>query len=517
MRATTKHLLTHLALLCAISTSAIAGPTLQGPVTSGYYPSWGGYGNYLPNQIPAKNLDIVNYAFGDITPDCSIDTEKEKELHDKNFKALETLKNENPHLKILYSIGGENQITAKKFSVCAAYLDKRKKLAEAIKSFLATHPVFSGVDLDWETPTSEQEYKNYAALVNQIGETIGATADDSKSKYYITIALAPGEVTAIKYAQMKEHLDFINLMAYNYHGAWERATNNMAALYHNSNARNPNKDGSDTVDYTVQSAIKNGVIPSNKLIMGIAFHGPAWNDATPDPTDGTAANVLYRNATPIDPNKECLDYKCIFAKYDLKKYTRWVGESSAAIYYDPETKKLLSFDNAKSMNAKAQYIKNNNLLGAMYWELSKDVCGADSLAYQMRSSLGKEGAVYPCAKSRGLQLSNLQSSKFGVDEVVVANGGAWYSFKSYMKPGEQTVYTAEQSENIKQLMDKVGLQVLVKFASGQQLWCNANGKGATWQGEADLKFNFDRHTNIMVRTYDDAGTYRLACDYGQWQ
>jgi chitinase len=53
-------------------------------------------------------------------------------------------------------------------------------------------------------------------------------------------------------------------------------------------------------------------------------------------------------------------------------------EQQVASYsYNPSTRELISYDTAEVASLKAEYIKKNGYLGAMYWESSGDKTAAD--------------------------------------------------------------------------------------------------------------------------------------------
>ena len=89
----------------------------------GYYAAWDIYGTrYFVNRIPADRLTHINYAFFNISPegecllgDAVADTQyaypgdtPDAELRG-NFHQLHLLRDADPHLKILMSIGGWSQ------------------------------------------------------------------------------------------------------------------------------------------------------------------------------------------------------------------------------------------------------------------------------------------------------------------------------------------------------------------------------------------------------------------------
>jgi chitinase len=56
--------------------------------------------------------------------------------------------------------------------------------------------------------------------------------------------------------------------------------------------------------------------------------------------------------------------------------------------YDSSSKELVSYDTPNIVKLKAQYTNANGLAGSMFWELSTDKVGADSLVGVSAGVLG---------------------------------------------------------------------------------------------------------------------------------
>ena len=66
------------------------------------------------------------------------------------------------------------------------------------------------------------------------------------------------------------HLDFINVMSYDYHGSWDARTGHNSPLFADQDG-----DRELTVDYTVRLFLTLGV-PAEKLILGIPYYGRSF-------------------------------------------------------------------------------------------------------------------------------------------------------------------------------------------------------------------------------------------------
>lgn len=513
--------------LCCLSTAAYAADK----ITVGYYANWSAYHGYKPHQIPVDSLDVINYAFGNIcypgstqkgcekTTQCQV-AFSDPGIDKQNFAALAKVK---AKTKVVYSVGGWNNSNG--FYHCAQTPAKRQQLADSIKSFLQQHPVLDGVDLDWEFPVkggcadascnngvqqhSAQDKQNYADLLKVIRQAIG-------KDYLLTVAGPPADKGASQISDMPlaaiyEYTNYVNVMAYDYHGAWDRQTNFIAPLY---------ADGANNQQTNIDSALQayqQGGVPADKIVLGIPFYGIGFKLAS------VSGNGLYQAAQPLTTPKPDaganFSYKLIFDTF-LKSATdqiKWNNNSQTS-YYLGKDNVFLSFVGPKDIKVRADYIKQNSLKGAMYWELSQDTCGKNSLSYQMSAALERSKsqvpACLPKVEKYSLELDNLSKDYQVV--ITIADGDKWYKFDDPLEPKgkgiSDKVYTTENSSNISNLLGKRGLKVLVDFA-GKQLWCN-HAAGAASQPEAS-SFNFSANMHIMVRPYGgpSVGGYHLACTF----
>lgn len=123
-------------------------------------------------------------------------------------------------------------------------------------------------------------------------------------------------------------------------------------------------------------------MPSNKIILGVAAFShayrvppanafvegsqtklapyPKFDRSNPPSDEPTFADMI--KAGFLTPSGYTNSGKGILSRYDACSETPWV--------YNPKTKVLLSFDNAKSFMAKGKFIKDRGLKGFSIWEAS---------------------------------------------------------------------------------------------------------------------------------------------------
>jgi len=151
------------------------------------------------------------------------------------LKQINLLKQRNRNLKVLLSIGGWT--ISPNFTAPMATNAGRKTFAKSSVQLLKDHG-FDGLDVDWEYPTSKSEGQNWIDLMRETRLELDAYEEGlqerfaaakrfsfqiqkKRAHFYLTIAASAGPLkfTLMDPAAMEPHLDFVNLMAYDYSGS----------------------------------------------------------------------------------------------------------------------------------------------------------------------------------------------------------------------------------------------------------------------------------------------------------
>ena len=293
-----------------------------------------GYATYWDTSIPDPALlTHINYAFALIKDDFeSLDVKTPSRL-----RKIVDLKKSNPALKVVLSVGGWG---AGNFSEMAADENHRKKFCNNCLTEVKRYGL-DGIDLDWEYPTSTSagissspdDTKNFTLLVKELRQVLG-------NERLLTMASS----SSAKYVDFKStvpYFNFVNLMTYD----MGNPPQHNAALY---------KSGSSThrsCDESVALHLAAGV-PYEKMVLGIPFYG--YDDGS---VFGSAGQVDYRD----------------ILSYDTAKFTRrWDDTAKVPYLVNASGTVVMSYDDETSVGLKAEYVKQKNLLGAMYWNIEAD-------------------------------------------------------------------------------------------------------------------------------------------------
>ena len=383
----------------------------------GYFTQWGIYGrNYRVKNIDtsgsAAKLTHINYAFGNVRNnicevgltipsneatgaggDAFADYSKAFSAAESvsgvadtwdqplrgNWNQLKQLKAKYPNIKVLISLGGwtwsrgfasaarpENRV-AFVTSCVNAYIRGNLPVTDGAGGTGAAAGVFDGIDIDWEYPNAcglscggAEDRANFTALLAEFRRQLNLVRPG------LLLTIAPGagvdKIAATDPGQYHQYLDFINVMTYDFHGAFEPRTNHHSALF-----ASPNDPSTGNVKFynsndAIEAFLARGV-PASKLNLGIGFYGRGWTNVA------NVNNGLYQtgSAAPGTYESGIDDYKVL----KDRPGTIYTDANARATWkYDGNT--FWSYDTPALITEKMNYVKVQNLGGAFFWEFSGD-------------------------------------------------------------------------------------------------------------------------------------------------
>jgi chitinase len=362
----------------------------------GYYASWNVYNRAVfLSQIDARRLTHINYAFSNISPegecvngDIDADTirffgarrnvsgeDDPVEGLRGNFRQLALLREENPALQVLISIGGWTW--SKNFSNAAATEQSRLRFVRScIDLYLVRYgDSFDGIDLDWEYPVAGGMYpgrpedsRNYTLLLQEFRSQLDDLEKSTGREYLLTIAgpAAPDTIRRFELGEIHKTLDWINVMTYDFHVATEEMTGLLSPLYGSPRDPDPVSRESYNADAAMRAYLAAGV-PAGKIVMGIPFYGRMWK--------GTESDGLFKLAGgpamgPEEPGYISYTNIALGPLTTSRRY--WEENAKAPWLHDTESQVFISYEDAESITWKVKYIRENGLGGAMVWELGLD-------------------------------------------------------------------------------------------------------------------------------------------------
>lgn len=311
----------------------------------GYFVNWAVYNEYhqkqSPLDLPWDLMTHINYSFMQIennkleTMDAWADTTGELDYGAPSmFLKVKQMKELYPDTKVLFSVGGWTR--GDTFNEMVSNPANRKTFCDSVVEWLKKYPQFDGIDLDWEYPGTsaraadhddpndrgcptgkEADFENYAAIVTELRAALNAEPElVERGSNLLTACLpsAPQKQDVQPCVTIAEACDFVNIMTYDYHGAFDPVgpvynadgteTGEYWPLGYNTSLY-PHEDTPDewcTVN-SVENLLAKG-IPAEKLNIGTAYYSRGWAGIPVD-ENGIPRGIL--DPTPLDPNDTVVD------------------------------------------------------------------------------------------------------------------------------------------------------------------------------------------------------------------
>lgn len=320
-------------------------------------------GPVLP-PITASKLDVINFAFAQVNPQHEVFLPHETAA--RSLNSLVGLRQDNPDLKILLSVGGWG---ADHFSGAALTEDSRKRFSDTAVELVRRHDL-DGLDIDWEYPAHPgpgirhrpEDRRNFTLLLKQLRSTLDELGKaHPHRRYLLTIAAADGGAArGLELKRIAPLLDWINLMTYDFYGSLTETTGHHAALYRSASAKADARTTAGAVDAFIR-----GGVPARKINIGLAFYGRTFgqvNDADYGLHQRFGSDGGFVSWQDIQRNHTA-----------LQGYERhWDETAQAAWLWNPRAHRMISYDDPQALRAKAAYVRKRGLGGVMYWEQRQD-------------------------------------------------------------------------------------------------------------------------------------------------
>ena len=263
-----------------------------------------------------------------------------------------------PELKVKLQMGGWGK-NADGWSQMARDAAKRKAFVDECVNICNTYGI-DGFDIDWEYPTyaakdgdhvngaSPADWENFVTLFKEMREAmpdkiLSYAASDS-GKYTDNYGVLP-------------YIDYINVMTYD----------EGNPPYHNSPLYRSSITGSRCAAEAIDDIFHGQQgIPYQMMNFGIAFYGHG---------DGYKLKTGNRYPSSVDYSKlEDIFFNGTCDGYDVKgvNYRIWDDVAKVPYLADALGKMYASYEDIESINAKVEYLKSRNMLGAMIWEYRHD-------------------------------------------------------------------------------------------------------------------------------------------------
>lgn len=321
----------------------------------------------LPGEIAARKLMRINYAFANIKDGRIVNGFSHD---DQNLAALVALKNQNPSLTVLVSVGG--WLWSGAFSDMALTKQSRAVFISSVADYV-THNQLDGLDIDWEYPGMAgattnfrpEDKQNYTLLLKELRSRFNALEKDLHRPLYVTVATGANSdfLAHTEMNKVVKYVDTVNLMAYDYYEPDSDAiTGNHAPLY--TDPADPKKSSADD---SVEEYKKAGV-PAAKIVLGVPFYGHVWGQ------------VPATNHGLFQPGKEIPNGYADYGNGPQAMLNNgfiryWDAVAAVPYLYNSEKQVWVSYDDPESLALKCKYVLAHKLGGIMFWNYESDSTG----------------------------------------------------------------------------------------------------------------------------------------------
>ncbi|CAH0550889.1 unnamed protein product [Brassicogethes aeneus] len=344
-----------------------------------YFASWTiyrpGNGKFQVSNIDPSLCTHICYGFFGLGWDLDVQILDDWELNGLHeLSNMMALKNSNPDLKILASMGGWNE-GSEKYSDMASDPAKRKTLVQKTVSFLKNNS-FDGFDLDWEYPAQrggnvENDPKNFVILLQELKTAL------NNEGLILSIA-APGAKHSIDLSiivpEVSNAVDMLNIMTYDFHGKFDSYVGHVAPLYASS-LDNTDELKQLNVAAGIQYWIDLGADVS-KMNIGFPTYGQSFTLTDATNTSLYASIIGGGRAGPYTRSEGILGYNEICELYNDWQY---IWDEEQQVPHLISDNQWVGYESPESAVIKTKFAKSKNLGGVMFWSLDTDdflgVCG----------------------------------------------------------------------------------------------------------------------------------------------
>ncbi|WP_432800171.1 glycoside hydrolase family 18 protein [Poriferisphaera sp. WC338] len=372
-----------------------------------YFPEWGGIeGGYTVWDVPAEHLTHLFYAFAHLTEDGQVKVDmlskglemvypegKGVQGVKGHLRQLIELKKKYPHLKTLISIGGWE--LSMHFSSLSVTAYGRETLAKNAVAFMHKYQ-FDGIDIDWEFPVKGSKYKdkqrpedreNFTKLMQAIRDEMDFYEEEDDKEYLLTAAVTVSiyRQKHLELQKLSKLFDFVNVMVYDMHGRWIKdQTGHLSPMY-------PTKAiaGDENIcgDIGLQGYLNAGFKPG-QIMVGAPLYAAGWQGVDVKKEGVFQKAVGLAKGTSV--HKGYYEWRYI-AKELLEKqgnqyYLKMDEDAKAAYVWAPEVDggTWITCPSRASYQAKIDYVKQYDLGGMFFWDVSNDVRDPESVQSLIR-------------------------------------------------------------------------------------------------------------------------------------
>ncbi|XP_037913621.1 probable chitinase 10 [Hermetia illucens] len=349
----------------------------KGPKVLCYMTNWSNYrkkdGKFAPENLDTSLCTAVIYSFASLDPTSLMIKEFDPwiDLENDLYKRTTSL-----NIPVLLALGGWTDSTGDKYSNLVSNPSSRQAFAANLVGFLVKYG-FRGLHLDWNYPKCWQsdcskgpasDKPNFTQLIKDIKREFNRLDPDLQ----LGVAISGYKEViqeAYELEALSKYADYLTVMSYDYHGAWEMRTGHVSPLFGKPGDKFPQYN----TDHTIRTLVEGGAA-REKIILGIPFYGQTFT-LTQSYNNLVGEGIPSR--APGEPG-EFTRQPGMMAYYEICyriNNNRWqVGRDNSGDSgpYAMLRNQWVSFEDPQSIEKKAKYVMDVGLGGIAAWTVDLD-------------------------------------------------------------------------------------------------------------------------------------------------
>lgn len=257
-------------------------------------------------------------------------------------------------VKTLVWLGGPNEEDKFLSASSDAY---RKEFVKNIVA-LVDELRYDGVDIDWE-PIRKKDEASVLALVKDLRKA------DPDLIITLPVNWVPTTVVGMKdmsiYKEIARYVDRVFIMSYSMAGPWPGWD-----VWHGGALAGDSLTTPGSVKSSVRAYLHGGV-PKEKLGIGIGTYATCWEYPVKAPRQ-RVPSTFYPSDIGVMTMRAMMD------DYYVKRYEKWDAKAEAPYLTYKRAKGewdcgFISYENEQSITAKMEYVNDEDLGGAIVWNI----------------------------------------------------------------------------------------------------------------------------------------------------